>query len=337
MKKVSVVILNWNGTALLREFLPSVISHTDSELADIIVADNGSTDASISVLTAEFPQVKIIRLYQNWGFAEGYNKAFKEIDTEYSVLLNSDVQVSPNWIEPVVAFMDAHPQTAACQPKIRSFRNPDYFEHAGACGGFIDYLGYPFCRGRLFNLLEKDTQQYDTIIPIFWATGACLFIRTNLFYKVGGLDGDFFAHMEEIDLCWRLKARGYDIYCIPQSTVFHLGAATLSKESPRKTFLNFRNNLLMLYKNLPSDKLYKTLFIRFFLDALAFLATLCTGKISNALAIVRAVSSFYRDKKSYKAKRNENQKLAVCSSFSEMYLESIVCNFYIKRKRKVSL
>lgn len=337
MKKLSVVILNWNGASLLREFLPSVIANTDSKLADIVVADNGSTDDSILVLEAEFPQVRIIRLDQNWGFAEGYNKALKEIQTEYSVLLNSDVKVSPNWIEPVIDFMDTHPQAAACQPKIRAYRNPEYFEHAGACGGFIDFLGYPFCRGRLFNHLEKDNQQYDTTIPIFWATGACLFIRTKLFYEVGGLDGDFFAHMEEIDLCWRLKARGFDIYCIPQSTVFHLGAATLSTESPRKTYLNFRNNLLMLYKNLPSRDLNKVLFLRLLLDALAFIVTLLSGKTGNALAIYKAVSSFYRDKKLFTGKRIENQKFAINSSFPEMHTESIVCDFYIKKKRKILL
>jgi Predicted glycosyltransferases len=337
MKKVSVVILNWNGAALLREFLPSVIAHTNSELADVIVADNGSTDDSIDVLKAEFPEVGIIQMVQNLGFAEGYNQALREVKTEYSVLLNSDVQVTPGWIEPVVSFMDAHPQTAACQPKVRSYRNPEYFEHAGACGGFIDHLGYPFCRGRLFHILEKDNQQHDTIVPIFWATGACLFIRTKLFYEVGGLDGDFFAHMEEIDLCWRLKSRGYDLYCIPQSTVFHLGAATLSTESPRKTYLNFRNNLLMLYKNLPAKELNKVLFIRFFLDSLAFFVTLIGGKTGNAIAIWKAVTSFYKDKKQFAAKRNENLKLAVRTSFPEIYTGSIVCDFYIKKKPTISL
>lgn len=336
MKKVSVVILNWNGASLLREFLPSVIANTDSNLADVIVADNGSTDNSIAVLESEFPQVGIIRLNENLGFAEGYNQALKGIQTEYSILLNSDVQVTPNWIEPIVTYMDAHPQAAACQPKIRSYRNPEYFEHAGACGGFIDRLGYPFCRGRLFQILEKDTRQYDSIIPIFWATGACLFIRTKLFYEVGGLDGDFFAHMEEIDLCWRLKSRGYELYCIPQSTVFHLGAATLSTESPRKTYLNFRNNLLMLYKNLPQKELNRTLLIRFFLDMSALLVTLASGKTGNAGAIWKAVTSFYRDKEQFATKRKENQILSLRSSFPEMYTGSIVYDLYIKKKRNIS-
>ncbi len=335
MKKVSVVILNWNGELLLREFLPSVIANTNKDLVDVVVADNGSSDNSIYILESEFPEVGIIKLGQNYGFAEGYNCALKHIKTEYSVLLNSDVAVTPNWIEPLLEYMEANPQTAACQPKIRSYRHPDFFEHAGACGGFIDHFGYPFCRGRLFHHLEKDHHQYDTVIPIFWATGACLFVRTQTYYEVGGLDSTFFAHMEEIDLCWRLKSRGYQLVCIPQSTVYHLGAATLSQENPHKTFLNFRNNLFMLYKNLPEKDLHRILTIRLLLDTAAFFTTLLSGKIENAKAIFKAVRSFYQNRILYTDKRKENLALSKCSVFAEMYNGSIVFDLFFKRKKQI--
>ncbi len=337
MKKVSVVILNWNGELLLREFLPSVVANTNQELADIIVADNGSSDNSITILESEFPEVGIIKLEENLGFAEGYNRALKHINTEYSILLNSDVAVTPHWIEPLIGYMDNHPQTAACQPKIRSFRHPEYFEHAGACGGYIDHLGYPFCRGRLFHHLEKDNKQHDSITPIFWATGACLFVRTKTFYEVGGLDATFFAHMEEIDLCWRLKSRGYELVCIPQSTVFHLGAATLSNESPHKTYLNFRNNLFMLYKNLPERDLHRVMTTRLILDSAAFFSTLLSGKTENAKAIFKAVRSFYQNKSLYTEKRKENLALSKCTQFSEMYSGSIIFDFFVKRKKQITL
>ena len=246
MMKVSVVILNWNGCDMLRTFLPSVVRYSEGEGVEVCVADNGSTDTSVSLLQQEFPSVRTIVLDQNYGFADGYNWALQQVDAEYVVLLNSDVEVTEHWLEPMIAYLDAHPEVAACQPKIRSQRQKEYFEYAGAAGGFIDKYGYPFCRGRIMGVVEKDEGQYDTVIPVFWATGAALFIRHTDYVNVGGLDGRFFAHMEEIDLCWRLRSRNREIVCVPQSIVYHVGGATLKKENPRKTFLNFRNNLVML-------------------------------------------------------------------------------------------
>ena len=251
MDKIAVVILNWNGCEMLRSFLPSVVRYSKTEGAKIYVADNGSTDASVDMLRQEFPDVHLIILKENLGFAEGYNLALQQVSAEYVMLLNSDVEVTEHWLVPLVSYMDAHPEVAACQPKIRSWRQKELFEYAGAAGGFIDRYGYPFCRGRIMSAVEKDNGQYDTVVPVFWATGAALFIRRKDYLDAGGLDGRFFAHMEEIDLCWRLRARGRMLVCVPQSTVYHVGGATLKKENPHKTFLNFRNNLVMLYKNLP--------------------------------------------------------------------------------------
>lgn len=337
MKKVAVVILNWNGEKLLKEFLPSVVAHTSSELADVIVADNGSTDNSVSFIREEFPTVETIILAENYGFAEGYNRALANLHHEYVVLLNSDVEVTENWLEPLVSYLDAHPNTAACQPKIRSYRNKEYFEHAGASGGYIDLLGYPFCRGRLVHHVEKDLGQYDNIAPIFWATGACLFIRLTEYKKVGGLDDTFFAHMEEIDLCWRLKSRGKELVCIPQSTVFHLGAATLSVESPHKTYLNFRNNLLMLYKNLPKGRLWGVLTVRLMLDVVAMMMMLVKGQFRNSYAVVRALIDFYGHKNRYKTKQLQNRLRASKTSFREMYKGSVVIDFFLLRKRHIHI
>ena len=265
MDKVAIVILSWNGSQMLRSFLPSVLKYTEEEAA-VYVADNGSEDNTLEVLATSFPSVKVIPLDKNYGFAEGYNRALQEVKADYVVLLNSDVEVKDRWLTPLVAFMDAHPEVAACQPKIKSWREPKNFEYAGAAGGFVDCYGYPFCRGRIFNSVEEDHGQYDTPMKVFWATGACLFIRLQDYREVGGLDARFFAHMEEIDLCWRLNARGREVWCIPESTVYHVGAATLKRENPHKTFLNFRNNLLMLYKNLPDNELHRVMHWRTFLD-----------------------------------------------------------------------
>ncbi|MDD2799710.1 MAG: glycosyltransferase family 2 protein [Bacteroidales bacterium] len=336
MKKIAVVILNWNGKKLLREFLPSVIAHTNLELADIVVADNGSTDDSLQILEAEFPTITRLPLLDNWGFAEGYNRALNQLDNEYVVLLNNDVRVTEHWLEPMVEYLDSHPSTVACQPKIRSHRHPEQFEHAGASGGFIDVLGYPFCRGRLLHQVETDTLQYEDITPIFWATGACLFIRLNEYKNVGGLDESFFAHMEEIDLCWRLKSRGKNLVCIPQSTVFHLGAATLSKESPQKTYLNFRNNLLMLYKNLPYGWLWGVLTARLLLDILALFTMALKGQFGNARGVARAIVDFYMQKSRYDTKRTENILKSTQSRFKELYRGSIIFDFYVLRKKKIT-
>ena len=283
MKGCSVIILNWNGAAMLRQYLPSVVKHTEGE---VIVADNGSTDDSLEVLRKEFPEVKTIVLDKNYGFAEGYNKAIEQVDSEYVVLLNSDVEVTEHWLTPLLDYMNAHPDTAAVQPKIRSWRNRAFFEHAGAAGGYLSGLGYPYCRGRKFGRVEEDKSQYDTIATVDWTTGACMCVRTKIYKECGGLDAAFFAHMEEIDLCWRMRNKGWKLACVPQSTVFHLGGGSLSYDNPRKTYLNFRNNLLMIYKN--SSCRWAVLGIRFFLDYIASAMFLLTGKPGSAKAIFEA-------------------------------------------------
>lgn len=298
-KRVAVVILNWNGAALLRRFLPSVCKHTPAPLADVVVVDNGSTDDSVEVLTREFPQVRTLLFTRNYGFAEGYNRALDELDYDYAVLLNSDVEVTPRWLEPLLDFVESHPDVAACQPKIRALREPEKFEYAGAAGGFIDRYGYPFCRGRLFGTLETDRGQYDDPLDIFWASGAALFVRTAVYRAVGGLDPRFFAHMEEIDLCWRIHLAGHRIVVVPQSTVYHQGGASLDAANPQKTYLNFRNNLLMLHKNLPRQEGKKILFIRRLYDTLAFGRFVVLGQFAHARAILQAHNDFRKMRKAY--------------------------------------
>ena len=306
MKKVSVVILNWNGAGMLRKFLPGVVEHSQGEGVEICVADNASTDDSRELLRKEFPGVRLIELAVNYGFAEGYNRAFQQVEAEYVVLLNSDVEVTPGWLLPLCTYMDAHPETAACQPKLRSERNKECFEYAGAAGGYLDIYGYPFCRGRIFDVVEEDKGQYDSVASVFWASGAALFIRLKDYREVGGLDGRFFAHMEEIDLCWRLGSRGRGLVCVPQSVVYHVGAATLKKESPRKTFLNFRNNLLMLYKNLPEAELKRVLRIRGLLDIVAMVVFFLKGEKENAKAVIQARKEFKQLRPSFEASRKDN-------------------------------
>lgn len=334
MKKTSVIILNWNGRSLLEKFLPSVLSYSDS--AKIVVADNASTDDSIPFLRENFPQTELILSDKNYGFAEGYNRALEQIDTEYAVLLNSDVEVTENWLTPVIEYLDKNPDIVACQPKILSQRNKDFFEYAGACGGFLDKYGYPFCRGRILNTVEKDTGQYNDIIDVLWASGACLFIRTAEFKAAGGFDPSFFAHMEEIDLCWRLRSRGKRIVCYPHSIVYHVGAATLNSESPQKTYLNFRNNLLMIYKNIPEKYLSRTLKIRYFLDLLAAVSFFAAGKINNAKAVFRARKDFKSTKNEYKSIRNENISLSFYGILPEIYSNSILIDYYLKKKKYFS-
>ena len=331
-KDISVVILNWNGSAMLQRFLPSVIRY--SEEAEIIVADNGSTDHSIDILREKFPSVWILPFRENYGFAEGYNRAIQQIETPYVLLLNDDVEVTPHWLQPLLAFMNHHPEVAACQPKILSETQRELFEYAGACGGFIDHLGYPYCRGRIFNHVEKDRGQYDHVCPIFWATGAALLVRTDVFRKAGGLDKRFFAHMEEIDFCWRLRSRNYGIYCIPQSTVYHVGGGTLPKSHPRKTFLNFRNNLLMLYKNLPEERLNSTLRIRYLLDLVAALKMLLSGQVKESMAIVKALRTFFKIRHDFDRERKENLQKQQLKDIPEMRNESLLVAFYLKKKKK---
>ena len=331
-KDISVVILNWNGSAMLQRFLPSVIRY--SEEAEIIVADNGSTDHSIDILREKFPSVRILPFRENYGFAEGYNRAIQQIETPYVLLLNDDVEVTPHWLQPLLEFMNHHPEVAACQPKILSETQRELFEYAGACGGFIDHLGYPYCRGRIFNHVEKDRGQYDQVCPIFWATGAALLVRTDVYRKEGGLDKRFFAHMEEIDFCWRLRSRNYGIYCIPQSTVYHVGGGTLPKSHPRKTFLNFRNNLLMLYKNLPEERLNSTLRIRYFLDLVAALKMLLSGQVKESMAIVKALRTFFKIRHDFYRERKENLQKQQLKDIPEMRNESLLVAFYLKKKKK---
>lgn len=336
MKEVAVVILNWNGKALLEQFLPSVITHTPADKADIVVADNGSTDDSVEMLKARFPQVQLLVLDKNYGFAEGYNRALQYINNPYTVLLNSDVEVSPGWLNTPLKAMNEQPDIAAVQPKILAQRNKGYFEYAGACGGFMDRYGYPYCRGRLLHVIEKDNGQYDSRVDVLWATGACLFIRTAIYKQEGGLDGRFFAHQEEIDLCWRLRSRGYRLICTPDSVVFHVGGATLNVESPHKTYLNFRNNLLMVYKNSSEADIKRVMRARFFLDYLAALKFALTGHLKNAKAIYKARQDFFRMKPEYVSVRKENLQKTVVTVIPELSRKSLIVTFYLKGVRRFS-
>lgn len=332
--RCSVVILNWNGASMLRQFLPSVVQYTQVPDTEIVVADNGSTDDSLSVLSHTFPSVRVVSLDKNYGFAEGYNRALQHVDAQYTVLLNSDVEVTSNWLEPLLSYMDHHPQVAATMPKIRSFAHRDTFEHAGAAGGYIDKLMYPYCRGRILNHVERDLGQYDTITPVFWTTGACMCVRTSVYQALGGLDEGFFAHMEEIDLCWRMQCRGYQLYCIPQSIVYHLGGGSLQYESPRKTYLNFRNCLLMIYKNLPTTHLILVFIVRFFLDYLAALHLLLTHQSKNAKAVFQARIDFWRMRAQYASKRHDNLNKAIVPYPETIAQRSILFDYYFRGLRQ---
>lgn len=331
--KTAVIILNWNGKALMQRFLPDVLENTDTPDTKVYVADNGSTDDSVAWLKASHPELPLLCLDRNYGFAEAYNKAVAAIEADYVVLLNSDVAVTKGWCSELTNYLDAHPDIAACQPKIRSTEQRDCFEHAGAAGGFLDRMGYPFCRGRIQDVVEKDEGQYDGIVDVFWATGACLCIRREDYLTAGGLDARFFAHMEEIDLCWRLRSRGRRIVCLPQSLVYHLGGGTLQKENARKTYLNFRNNLLMLYKNLPQKVLFKVLLGRFFLDYTAAVFFLLKGNFKSAFAVFRARRAYHRMRPSYKELRREIQAQAVQTTIPEIYQGCTVLDFHLKGKK----
>lgn len=334
--KTAIVILNWNGAHHLKKFLPSVIEHSQSPNTAIYVADNGSTDDSLSLLKTDFQEVNLIELDKNYGFAEGYNQALKQIEADYFMILNSDVEVTPNWLDTMLIYMEANKDVAACQPKVLNYNKPQYFEHAGAAGGFIDYLGYPFCRGRIFAVCEEDKGQYDDIIDIFWATGACLLIRSEVFLKEGGFDGEFFAHMEEIDLCWRLRSRGYRIVCVPQSAIYHVGGGTLNVEHPRKTYLNFRNNLLMLYKNLPKKRLHFVMVKRFFMDYIAAIQLFITGNPKNSAVVFKARRDFFRMRSNFRAKREENLAKTTQKEIPEIINKSVVWGYYVGNKKRFS-
>ena len=290
----AVVILNWNGLKMLRQYLPTLVERTRDEGAFIVIADNGSTDGSLEWLEENYPGIRRVEFDKNYGFTGGYNRALKEIDADYYVLLNSDIEVSEGWLEPLISFMEEHPDAGICQPKILSIAEPDKFEYAGAAGGFIDRYGYPFCRGRILSNLETDHGQYDTPKECFWATGACLVIRSALYHHLGGLDDSFFAHMEEIDLCWRAKNLGYQVWCIPSSTVHHLGGGTLPNNSPKKLYFNYRNNLLMLHKNLPDSIRKSRIFFRQILDGASAAIYLLTFRWSYFKAVFLAHRDFRR-------------------------------------------
>ncbi len=324
--KIAVVILNWNGAKLLQQFLPSVIQY--SENATIYVADNASTDDSITVLKNEFPTVKIIHNASNWGFAQGYNEALQFVEEPYYALINSDIEVTANWLQPIVEIFDSEPDTAIIQPKILDYKNKSYFEYAGAAGGFIDKFGYPYCRGRIFETLEQDNGQFEDTTEIFWATGACFFIRKEVYRTLKGFDADFFAHQEEIDLCWRAFNEGYQAKYTSKSVVYHVGGATLSVSNPTKTYLNFRNSLFMLLKNLPSNQLFSILFFRMVLDGIAAFKFLSQGKANHFLAVGKAHFSFYQKIIFFYRKRNDKQLK------NYFHTQSIVWCYFIKKTKK---
>lgn len=308
METTAVIILNWNGLNLLKQYLPSVIEHTPASIGTVIVADNGSTDGSVEWLRSEHPEVQLLIFDQNYGFAEGYNRAIRACAPgyRYSVLLNSDVRVTDDWLSPLVSFMESHPEAGACQPTVRSALEPEKFEYAGAAGGFLDRHGFPYCRGRIFDTVENDCGQYDTPIQVHWATGAALMVDNEVYLSCGGLDAAFFAHMEEIDLCWRIRLSGKQIWAIPQSKVYHLGGGSLPASDPRKTYLNFRNNLLMLHKNLPDRVRRGVLFRRRLLDTVAWLKFILSGQKDNASAILKAHKDFRSMSKAYTTHPKEN-------------------------------
>lgn len=328
MTKVAIVILNWNGKQMMMSYLPSVIQYSREE-ASIIVADNASTDGSVQWLREHHPEVRVIELDKNYGFAEGYNRALKQVQAQYYVILNSDVQVTHHWLTPLIENMDAHEEVAACQPKLLSVADNDSFEYAGAAGGFIDRFGYPFCRGRIFDTVEQDQGQYDEDAEILWATGACLMIRSADFWRAGGFDGRFFAHNEEIDLCWRLHDMGRKIYCYPDSEVFHVGGGTLPKNNPMKTYLNFRNNLTMLYKNLPESDFHYVLRMRWLLDYVAAFATLLMhGNWGDFKAIFKARRAYRKWRHQFDDDRRTIQQRRVADGRKPF---CIVWKYYIKK------
>lgn len=333
MDKTAIVILNWNGVNMLTRFLPNVLDYSRDE-AVVYVADNASTDNSVEILKRHFPEVRLIIFDRNWGFAEGYNKALEQIEAEYYVLLNSDVEVSHHWLTPLTEFMDNHPEAAACQPKLLSEKNRDSFEYSGACGGYIDFYGYPFCRGRVFDVVENDDGQYDYVAEVLWATGACMMVRASDFKAAGGFDSRFFAHCEEIDLCWRLWLMGRKVFCVPDSYVYHIGGGTLPKNNPMKTFLNFRNNLTMLYKNLPDDTLGRVMRVRTVLDYVAALQALCAGRIGDCKAIIKGRRAFKEWLPEYREVRESVQNRRKVDNVVGIYRHSILWQYYVKGKRK---
>ena len=341
MCKVAIVILNWNGADMMRKYLPSVIQCSHDEGVEVIVADNASTDDSISMLRANFPDIRIIELDQNYGFADGYNRSLRQVEAEYYLLLNSDVEIrQEGWLIPMIEYMDTHPNTASCQPKLLKLSKEltaPTFEYAGAAGGFIDKYGYPYCRGRVFATVEEDKGQYDDTISVMWTTGAAMMVRSSIYWEAGGLDARFFAHMEEIDLCWRMRIMGYDLVCVPQSTAYHLGGATLNQGNPRKTFLNFRNNLLMLYKNLPEQQLRSVIRKRKFLDFIAALQFFVKGDWDNMKAVRQAHKEFTKLIPDYVPIRQQIQESRKATyALPEVVNQSVLWQYYAKGNKTYS-
>ncbi len=334
--KVSIVILNWNGSDHLKRFLPTLIKYSTYEWAEIVVADNGSDDDSCQLIETKFPEVKLLKLDRNYGFAEGYNRALEHTNAEYILLLNSDIEVTENWLLSLVQTMENDTLIGACQPKILALSNRDQFEYAGASGGFIDRLGYPFCRGRIINAIEQDNGQYDNKISVFWTSGAATLIRTKLWHTMQGFDIDFWAHMEEIDLCWRMKNRGFNMVVVPDSTVYHLGGGTLAYGNPRKIYLNFRNNLFLLYKNLPGRLFIPTLLIRMILDGIAAIQFLITGQLSAFTRVLAAHRDFYKNLKKLRLKRAKLANSVTITNHPEIYRGSIIFDFFIAKRKKFS-
>lgn len=335
MSKVAIVILNWNGRKLLEKFLGNVLKHSKADGVEVIVADNASSDDSVSFLQHTFPNVKKLVFNQNYGFAGGYNKAIESVDAEYTVLLNSDVEVTKGWLDPLLRFMDDNENVAACAPKLLDYKNQNYFEYAGGAGGYIDRYGYPFCRGRIFQELEEDKKQYEDTVDVLWATGACLMVRTSCYRKLGGLDQNFFAHQEEVDLCWRMKREGYRVVCIPQSSVYHVGGASLSVGSPKKTYLNFRNSLLLLYKNQLYRSFGKTYRVRLLLDVVAGIKFLLSDGPGHFLAVLRAHVHFHKIKSKYRVSRKQ-LKERVGEVLPEVMPNSLVWLHFVKKKKYFS-
>lgn len=327
-KKIAVVLLNWNGASLLEQFLPSVLAY--SAEATVYVADNASTDNSIQIIKERFPTVQLIVNEGNYGFAKGYNVALQQVKEPYFALVNSDIEVTENWLTVPLSIFENQPQVSIIQPKILDYKDKEYFEYAGAAGGFIDKYGYPFCRGRIFDTVEKDTQQYDDEREISWASGACFFIRETVFRELNGFDGDFFAHQEEIDLCWRANNLGHTIKYTPKSVVYHVGGATLNTGNPQKTFLNFRNSLLMLVKNLPKNKLFPIIFLRLVLDGIAGIQFILQGKFRHCLAILKAHFHFY-----YLISSNLKKRTAFQDT-NYFHTKSIVYSYFIRKIKNFS-
>jgi GT2 family glycosyltransferase len=331
MDKVAVVILNYNGVHFLEKFLPGVLLNTPD--ASLVVADNASTDNSVQFLKENFPQIKLLQLGKNEGYSQGYNVALGMVQATYYVLLNSDVEVTPGWLSPLIQLMESDPKIAACQPKILSYHEPAYFEYAGAAGGYIDSLGYPFCKGRIFKTVEKDLGQYNDIYPIFWATGACLCIRSEIFHSLGGFDPDFFAHMEEIDLCWRIESHGDKVMYNGHSTVYHVGGGTLHKTNPRKTYLNFRNGLVLLFKNYSQVELWTKFPLRLLMDGVACLKFTVFDSYQDGLAVIRANIHFWADYPKNKTKRRSAQKRVKIKNLNTIFSGSIIWQYYIRKRR----